>query len=82
MHFQIMQTLTHTSVPDLTKIGPCLSEKRSGEDRVENLGQSNVVLENLVIHNLTTSQVIRFTCDLETKHLFKKHDYSSRTSYY
>ena len=41
MHFQIMQTLTHTFVRDLTKIGPFLSEIRSGEDEVENLGLSN-----------------------------------------
>ena len=33
-----MQTLTHTFVRVLTKIGPFLSEIRSGEDEVENLG--------------------------------------------
>ena len=36
-----MQTLTFTFVRDLTKIGPFLSEIRSGEDEVENLGLSN-----------------------------------------
>ena len=36
-----MQTLTHTFVRDLTKIGPFSSEIRSGEDEVENLGLSN-----------------------------------------
>jgi hypothetical protein len=41
LHFQIMQTLTHTFVRDLTKIGPFLSEIQSGEDDVENLGLSN-----------------------------------------
>ena len=37
-----MQTLTHTFVRELpSKIGPFLSEIRSGEDEVENLGLSN-----------------------------------------
>ena len=46
-----MQTLTHTFVPDHTKIGSFLSEIRSAEDRVEKLGskqQCTVQTQKLV----------------------------------